>query len=1190
MQKHGSVLMLAVVVTAAAIAALAWFVLRGDAPPRATGASDTVSPSPAGVPPAVGRAPRGEVPAVAQAAPRQDEKAARVAIGTRKVEGRVEARRGAGIPDLQVKLLCEKPLATLLRFDGDLPAVAAPQPLAQALSAAGGAFEIGPIPSRPFYLHAEGGGYVQDRHQLYDPDRLDEEPIVLRVERGATLEGVVRAEGRPVPDAVVTLGNEADLVRAAGLEEEDLVKALDGTGNGERERDLRRGLDRARPKLETTTDAHGEFRFGPIPSNRGGLLTVAADGHALYRQANPQLRDGKTVRVVIDLEPGGTIAGKVLGAGAPLAGARVHLLRSDKLIQGLLTGGFHYDLVTTAADGSYLLSHVPSGHYRLEARAPGWPAQARSGIDVARGQAVSDVDFALEPGLTLAGRVTLPDGRPATQARVRAFKKPTPFDLLSFMNPMRAATVTPGADGRFVVSGLAPGTHVVTATSSKLAGATVEAEPGRSDVLLELKAGGGVKGVVVNTAGAVVSRYHLAILGERDAEARPPGLNMSFDTPRDLAFDPDGARRSVSEDVDDPRGEFQIDDLRPGKVRVEIRADGYAPATSPLVEVRSGEISRGVTVFLSPEAIIEGIVRDKRSGEPLANASVRAAPTGGERTPQRPRAEFGPPRRGRDAGARSDRTDEAGRFRISGLAQGIAEVSATRDSYVRSETVKVDVATGKVQGGVLLELERGGNVAGIVYAPSGTPKKGAVILASKTVQITEAMEHEPAITDSQGQFELKNLPPGPLNLLLVQGDVELNVTSVLSMLGKRQVIPVQIAAGETTQVEIHEQGALEQGCRVFGVVRSGEHPLPSALVAAMPEQLASLERTGMRTATTDENGNYELAALPAGRYRFSMLGSDGKESGAMPVDVPAEREARRDLSVPRGAIAGVVSDATTGKPIEGAALQLQADGVANETLYLQLALEARANRGFSDASGRFEIRGVAPGTYQLRAGGLASRGDAREYSVATVRDVVVDGTHAATADVALTRGAVVTGRVTDQKRMPIADVRIFLRSPDGDPVDFSNGVRTDGDGRYRYTALPAGRFVLYAHWDNEVVEAAEPFEVKDGASLTRDFTLQRGVPVTVRLTDIPLVELLDYDVEARDAAGNVYRRMITREQLARFLFGNTKPGEYRLGPFPPGTYSIVVKKQGAIVTSQSATLADPNGETFEIGASGIRKM
>jgi hypothetical protein len=69
---------------------------------------------------------------------------------------------------------------------------------------------------------------------------------------------------------------------------------------------------------------------------------------------------------------------------------------------------------------------------------------------------------------------------------------------------------------------------------------------------------------------------------------------------------------------------------------------------------------------------------------------------------------------------------------------------------------------------------------------------------------------------------------------------------------------------------------------------------------------------------------------------------------------------------------------------------------------------------------------------------------------------------------------------------------------------------------------------------------------------------------------IPAIELSDYDVELQDSEGRAVPPQSSRASRSRaFLFGNNKPGEYTVGPFPPGTYSVVVKKGGAIVLHAS---------------------
>src|SRR5262249_48382064 len=138
------------------------------------------------------------------------------------------------------------------------------------------------------------------------------------------------------------------------------------------------------------------------------------------------------------------------------------------------------------------------------------------------------------------------------------------------------------------------------------------------------------------------------------------------------------------------------------------------------------------------------------------------------------------------------------------------------------------------------------------------------------------------------------------------------------------------------------------------------------------------------------NGSYQLLGLPPGRYRFSIVSSNGEESGALPIEVPDASEAHRDLIVPPGQVIGTVVDQGSGAPIEGALVQLQPSGIAGDVLSLQVALEARANRAFSDGQGRFRIAGVAPGQYTLHAGGPASRAAARDYRLTSLPGIVVE--------------------------------------------------------------------------------------------------------------------------------------------------------------------------------------------------------
>jgi hypothetical protein len=138
-----------------------------------------------------------------------------------------------------------------------------------------------------------------------------------------------------------------------------------------------------------------------------------------------------------------------------------------------------------------------------------------------------------------------------------------------------------------------------------------------------------------------------------------------------------------------------------------------------------------------------------------------------------------------------------------------------------------------------------------------------------------------------------------------------------------------------------------------------------ALVAAGAEQLATLEQVGLRTATTDENGAYQLAGLPPDAIASRSCRATARRP-ARCRSTSRTRARRAAISCARGQVTGtVVVEAQHADRRRARAAA--AGGTASDVLSLQVALEARANRTFSDEQGRFRIAGVAPGQYTLHA-------------------------------------------------------------------------------------------------------------------------------------------------------------------------------------------------------------------------------
>jgi protocatechuate 3,4-dioxygenase beta subunit len=288
---------------------------------------------------------------------------------------------------------------------------------------------------------------------------------------------VVDAEGRPVSGAPVTLADPA--------------------GRGDV---LAPGRSREFRDRRTTTDEEGRFRFEGLAPGRK-ILVARPEGRAPACAELSLLRSETHHRLT--LPPPVTLHGQT--------SARARLFFTCR-IPGMPAAG-HEPLTSgaTADDaGDYHVSGLPASisvTVRLEA--PGYPGRLFGPYQFPPG--IHRLDFPLDTGFTLRGRIRDGAGRPVAGARVA-------FD---------AALTTTEADGTFLLAGLEDrASTLVASREGHLQTAVPSVRPGSIDVTLPRSAEirgrvtGGRARYLCFTSGD--ARYRLG-LGDSDT-FRIPGV------------------------------------------------------------------------------------------------------------------------------------------------------------------------------------------------------------------------------------------------------------------------------------------------------------------------------------------------------------------------------------------------------------------------------------------------------------------------------------------------------------------------------------------------------------------------------------------------------------------------------------------------------------------------------------------
>lgn len=248
------------------------------------------------------------------------------------------------------------------------------------------------------------------------------------------------------------------------------------------------------------------------------------------------------------------------------------------------------------------------------------------------------------------------------------------------------------------------------------------------------------------------------------------------------------------------------------------------------------------------------------------------------------------------------------------------------------------------------------------------------------------------------------------------------------------------------------------------------------------------EFTLRRTATTDAEGRYEFAELPAGRYSifFAKGGYVGLqfgqrrpfEGGTPVILTDGQTIANANVALPRGAvISGRLTD-ELGEPIAGAQVQVQRyqygiDGVRR--------LQFAGNEDTSDDLGQFRLYGLMPGEYVVSAGtrGISimapgfTGNDSNEGYVPTFYPGTLNVNEAQPVTVAvgqetpiqfslqIARMNRVAGIVVDSSGRPVSGAMILLRS--GSPGSIIRGVgggQTGTDGTFVMSNIAPGDYSI----------------------------------------------------------------------------------------------------------------------------------
>lgn len=333
--------------------------------------------------------------------------------------------------------------------------------------------------------------------------------------------------------------------------------------------------------FRATTDANGVAVITDLPP-RMTLEGVVHRGRDEIFKAPERiaLEPGELRELVWRLGGDGRIEGIALEMdGRPAAGVPIGLQSTDTPRNTYFRSvGAQLEVTTTDAEGRFVFADVPLGNHlvgpapkkfmRERTVEPEQIAPLGQLVVVRADGPPTSVTVRLHRGLAIRGRVLTPAGEPAKSAMIRGSAADDSSLVYENMND---------AEGRFVLGPLEAGEYWIVAESmgNFVESESVVARTGDVDVVLQLRRGGAVRGVVVDARTGIACSAEM-LVNPRD----PTTWSMRFERSRD-------------------DGSFEIEGLATGIYDVSARTDdgrlGFASALRVEADAPSEELRIAVS-------------------------------------------------------------------------------------------------------------------------------------------------------------------------------------------------------------------------------------------------------------------------------------------------------------------------------------------------------------------------------------------------------------------------------------------------------------------------------------------------------------------------------------------------------------------------------------------------------------------
>ncbi|HMT06112.1 MAG TPA: carboxypeptidase regulatory-like domain-containing protein, partial [Solirubrobacterales bacterium] len=880
----------------------------------------------------------------------------------------------------------------------------------------------------------------------------------------------------------------------------------------------------------TRTD--GSYRLGGLTTGSYRVrFTDCGDNNVFteFYDDKPDLESATPVAVTTGIETSAINA--QLATGGSITGTVTNNLNQpleNICVDASSTSGNQWGSARTNADGSYSITRLSSGTYRVEFRDCGGNRVLREYyenkktynsatlISVATGVETPNIDAQLTIAGSISGTVLSNTSAPLKGICVRAYDS----------NGHYVDFTRTDVDGQYLLSWMDTGEYRVqfeACGSNNVIGEyfhnkpnldtatriSVTAGVNTPEIDARLARGGSISGVVKNSSNVPLNGICVRTFnpyGQRTGDAKT---------------DAEGKYSVVGLDEDDHRVRFS--DCGNNNVLLEFYDNKPTVASATPVPVGIGEDTPGIDAELATAGSITGNVTDGADA-PLSDICVNAYRPNG-------------------SNARSGYTDSSGEYVLGNLSAGDYKVRFRdcgnndvleeyfNDKPSLSAANLVTVQTGAPTNGIDATLAKAGSISGKVTNVADQPLRRICVRAFNS----NGKVSGNAGTATDGTYRVRRLGSGNYRVRFYDcgnNNVLEEFYENKSTLALADPIPV---AGGSDTPGIDAQLA-SAGSISGRVTDSSGAPLGDICVAVFDTNGFFEGET-----YTGSSGHYTFGGLPTGDYRVRFRDCGNNNFIREFYDDQPDLASATPIGVTTGlATTGVDAQLASGGRISGNVKSSMGFPLGDICVEAYDADGDYMRSVYTDSNGDYSLGGLATGEYRIGfydcgGNGVSSEyyDDEQDFESATPVAVAI-GSETSGVDAELSVMGSVTGTITSSLNRPLANICVFARVEIWDGYwGIVASAFSDVNGNYAIRGLNTDSYVIqFVDCGNNYVDGeyydnvpsqdlATPVTVSTGSvtsGINAQLAEQRGA-ISGKVTGSGGVGLEDICVRTFDSSG-----------------------------------------------------------------------